>query len=100
MSTLTMRTRAPGMALATLFVTLPFVVRELLPILEQMDMAEEEAAQTLGASDWQVCGRQMGGPQSVPKRGAGGGCVCVCGGGGRTPTAPPPHARACRSSAT
>jgi ABC-type sulfate transport system permease subunit len=33
-----------GMALATLFVTLPFVVRELLPILEQMDMAEEEAA--------------------------------------------------------
>ena len=33
-----------GMALATLFVTLPFVVRELLPILEQMDLAEEEAA--------------------------------------------------------
>lgn len=33
-----------GMALATLFVTMPFVVRELLPILEQMDMAEEEAA--------------------------------------------------------
>lgn len=36
---------AAGMALATLFVTMPFVVRELLPILEQMDMAEEEAAQ-------------------------------------------------------
>ena len=33
-----------GMALAALFVTMPFVVRELLPILEQMDMAEEEAA--------------------------------------------------------
>jgi ABC-type sulfate transport system permease subunit len=33
-----------GMALATLFVTMPFVVRELLPVLEQMDMAEEEAA--------------------------------------------------------
>lgn len=32
------------MALATLFVTMPFVVRELLPILEQMDLAEEEAA--------------------------------------------------------
>lgn len=42
------------MALATLFVTLPFVVRELIPILEAMDMAEEEAARTLGASDWQV----------------------------------------------
>ncbi len=43
-----------GMALATLFVTLPFVVRELIPILEAMDMAEEEAARTLGASDWEV----------------------------------------------
>lgn len=44
----------PGMALATLFVTLPFVVRELLPILEAMDMAEEEAARSLGASPLQV----------------------------------------------
>ncbi|KAL4430652.1 hypothetical protein ABPG75_005908 [Micractinium tetrahymenae] len=44
----------PGMALATLFVTMPFVVRELLPILEQMDMAEEEAARSLGANDFQV----------------------------------------------
>jgi sulfate transport system permease protein len=44
----------PGMALATLFVTMPFVVRELLPILEAMDMAEEEAARSLGASPWQV----------------------------------------------
>ncbi|CAL5228594.1 g11755 [Coccomyxa viridis] len=44
----------PGMALATLFVTLPFVVRELIPILEAMDMSEEEAARTLGANDWQV----------------------------------------------
>lgn len=43
-----------GMALATLFVTLPFVVRELIPILEAMDMSEEEAARTLGANDWQV----------------------------------------------
>ena len=42
------------MALATLFVTLPFVVRELIPILEAMDMAEEEAARTLGASNWEV----------------------------------------------
>ena len=44
----------PGMALATLFVTLPFVVRELIPVLEQMDPAEEEAARTLGANDWEV----------------------------------------------
>ena len=42
------------MALATLFVTLPFVVRELIPILEAMDLSEEEAAKTMGASDWEV----------------------------------------------
>jgi hypothetical protein len=42
------------MALATLFVTLPFVVRELIPILEAMDLSEEEAARTMGASDWEV----------------------------------------------
>jgi sulfate transport system permease protein len=44
----------PGMALATLFVTMPFVVRELLPILEAMDMAEEEAARSLGANPIQT----------------------------------------------
>jgi sulfate transport system permease protein len=44
----------PGMALATLFVTMPFVVRELLPILEAMDLAEEEAARSLGASPLQT----------------------------------------------
>lgn len=43
-----------GMALATLFVTMPFVVRELIPILDTMDLAEEEAARTMGATDWQV----------------------------------------------
>lgn len=43
-----------GMALATMFVTLPFVVRELIPILETMDLSQEEAARTLGANDWQV----------------------------------------------
>lgn len=42
------------MALATLFVTMPFVARELIPILEAMDMAQEEAARTLGASDLEV----------------------------------------------
>ena len=57
------RPRGParaGMALATLFVTLPFVVRELLPILEQMDMAEEEAARSLGANDFQARRRWEG----------------------------------------
>ena len=42
------------MALATLFVTMPFVVRELIPVLEAMDLAEEEAALTLGASSREV----------------------------------------------
>lgn len=42
------------MALATLFVTMPFVARELIPILEAMDMSQEEAARTLGASDLEV----------------------------------------------
>lgn len=44
----------PGMALATLFVTLPFVAKELIPVIEQLDPAEEEAARTLGASEWEV----------------------------------------------
>lgn len=43
-----------GMALATMFVTLPFIVRELIPTLEQMDLAQEEAAKTLGANPLQV----------------------------------------------
>lgn len=42
------------MALATLFVTMPFVVRELIPVLESMDFSEEEAALTLGASKREV----------------------------------------------
>lgn len=45
---------AVGMALATMFVTLPFIVRELIPTLEQMDLAQEEAAKTLGANPLQV----------------------------------------------
>ena len=45
---------APGMVLATLFVTLPYVCRELVPILEAGDIGEEEAAATLGASPWAV----------------------------------------------
>jgi sulfate/thiosulfate transport system permease protein len=44
----------PGMILVTLFITLPFVVREVLPALESMGAEQEEAAQTLGANSWQT----------------------------------------------
>jgi sulfate transport system permease protein len=44
----------PGMILATLFVTLPFMVRELIPVLQAFDMRQEQAAATLGASGWQT----------------------------------------------
>jgi sulfate transport system permease protein len=44
----------PGMILATLFVTLPFMIRELMPVLEAFDVEQERAAATLGASGWQT----------------------------------------------
>jgi sulfate transport system permease protein len=44
----------PAMILVTLFVTFPFVVRELTPLLQTLGMEEEEAARTLGASEWLV----------------------------------------------
>ena len=44
----------PGMVLATLFVTLPFMIRELIPVLEAFDTRQEQAAATLGASGWQT----------------------------------------------
>ncbi|MCW6037189.1 sulfate ABC transporter permease subunit CysW [Spirulina subsalsa FACHB-351] len=44
----------PGIVLATLFVTLPFVAREVIPVLEEMGSDQEEAARTLGAKDWQI----------------------------------------------
>ena len=40
----------PGIALATIFVTFPFVARELIPLMQEQGTAEEEAALTLGAS--------------------------------------------------
>jgi sulfate/thiosulfate transport system permease protein len=43
-----------GMALATLFVSLPFVVREVVPVLEEVGDEQEQAASTLGASGWQT----------------------------------------------
>ena len=44
----------PAMVLATLFVTYPFVVRELTPVLQTIGTESEEAARTLGAKEWQV----------------------------------------------
>src|SRR6185503_20356633 len=44
----------PGIVLATLFVTAPFVARQLIPLMEAQGQAEEEAAVTLGARGWQL----------------------------------------------
>ena len=44
----------PGIVLASVFVTLPFVARELIPLMEAQGRLEEEAALTLGASGWQT----------------------------------------------
>lgn len=44
----------PGMVIATLFVTLPFVVREVEPVLHEIGTDQEQAAATLGASSWQT----------------------------------------------
>lgn len=42
----------PGMMIATIFVTIPFAAREILPLLREFGKEEEEAAATLGASRW------------------------------------------------
>lgn len=47
----------PGIVIATLFVTFPFVARELIPLMEAQGRDEEEAALTLGAKGWQVFGK-------------------------------------------
>ena len=44
----------PGIVLATMFVTFPFVARELIPVMIEQGRSEEEAALTLGASGWRV----------------------------------------------
>ena len=44
----------PGMVLATIFVSLPFVVREVVPVLREIGTEQEQAAATLGASAWQT----------------------------------------------
>lgn len=44
----------PGIVLATIFVTFPFVARELIPLMQEQGTEEEEAARSLGASGWQT----------------------------------------------
>jgi sulfate/thiosulfate transport system permease protein len=44
----------PGMVLATVFVSLPFVAREVAPVLREIGDEQEEASATLGASSWQT----------------------------------------------
>jgi sulfate transport system permease protein len=44
----------PGMILATLFITFPFIARELIPLMQAQGKDEEEAAVSLGASGWQM----------------------------------------------
>jgi sulfate/thiosulfate transport system permease protein len=44
----------PGMILASIFVSLPFVVRETVPVLQEIGTEQEQAAQTLGANAWQT----------------------------------------------
>lgn len=45
---------APGLILATMFVTFPFVARELIPLMQEQGTQDEEAALSLGASGWQA----------------------------------------------
>jgi sulfate/thiosulfate transport system permease protein len=44
----------PGMILASIFVSLPFVVRETVPVLQEIGTEQEQAASTLGANTWQT----------------------------------------------
>src|SRR5207344_101345 len=44
----------PGIVLATVFVTVPFVARELIPLMQAQGQEQEEAALVLGASGWQT----------------------------------------------
>jgi sulfate transport system permease protein len=44
----------PGMLIATIFISLPFVIREVMPVLAQVSADQENAAYTMGASPWQT----------------------------------------------
>jgi sulfate/thiosulfate transport system permease protein len=47
----------PGIVLATIFVTIPFIARELIPLMQAQGQEQEEAARVLGASGWQMLWR-------------------------------------------
>jgi sulfate transport system permease protein len=51
---LTILFAVPGMVLATMFVSMPFVVREVVPVLREIGIEQEQAAETLGAAPFQV----------------------------------------------
>jgi sulfate transport system permease protein len=44
----------PGIVIATIFITLPFVARELIPLMQAQGIEQEEAARVLGAGGWQI----------------------------------------------
>mgnify|MGYP003551788471 FL=1 len=44
----------PGIVIATIFITFPFIARELIPLMQQQGSSEEEAALSLGASGWRT----------------------------------------------
>ena len=44
----------PGIVIATIFITFPFVARELIPLMQAQGIEQEEAARVLGASGWQI----------------------------------------------
>lgn len=44
----------PGILIATIFISIPFVIREVVPVLNQVSRDQENAAQTMGASQWQT----------------------------------------------
>ena len=44
----------PGIVIATIFITFPFIARELIPLMQQQGSSEEEAAVSLGASGWRT----------------------------------------------
>ncbi len=45
---------SPGIVIALLFISFPFVVRNIQPVLQELDLTQEKAAATLGASSWQI----------------------------------------------
>jgi sulfate transport system permease protein len=47
----------PGIVLATMFVTFPFIARELIPLMQAQGIEQEEAARVLGANGWQILRR-------------------------------------------